>query len=121
MRASGAVYACARAALGSGSAAAGSGSTLETARTDPSTASRTQLFGLAALDWDEDLVRTWGVLRATLPTLVPTTGDLGSLSHPSWGGSIPLRAMVCDQQAALAGQGGHHAGTLNASVSTRVL
>jgi len=106
--------------LGGGSAAAGSGSTVETARTDPSTASRTQLFGLAALDWDDDLVRTWGVPRATLPALVPTTGDLGSLSHPSWGGSIPLRAMVCDQQAALAGQGGHRAGTVKATFGTGV-
>ena len=110
----------ARLGRGSGSGAEGGGSTADAAWTDPSTASRTQLFGLADLDWDDDLVRTWGVARATLPRLVPTTGDLGSLAHPSWGGGLPLRAMVCDQQAALAGQGGHRPGTIKATFGTGV-
>jgi glycerol kinase len=92
----------------------------EIARTDPSTASRTQLFGLADLDWDDELLGVWGIPSTTLPMLVPTTGDLGSLTHPSWGGEIPLRAMVCDQQAALAGQGGHGAGTIKATFGTGV-
>ena len=106
--------------LGGGSGAGGGGPTAEGAQSDPSTASRTQLFGLADLAWDDDLLRTWGVPRATLPTLVPTTGDLGRLAHPSWGGPIPLRAMVCDQQAALAGQGGHRPGTIKATFGTGV-
>ena len=106
--------------LGAGSGAGGGGPTAEGAQSDPSTASRTQLFALADLAWDDDLIRTWGVPRATLPTLVPTTGDLGRLAHPSWGGPIPLRAMVCDQQAALAGQGGHRPGTIKATFGTGV-
>jgi glycerol kinase len=92
----------------------------DAARTDPSTASRTQLFSLAGLDWDAELAEVWDVPREALPALVPTTGDLGSLGHRSWGGELPLRAMVCDQQAALAGQGGHRPGALKATFGTGV-
>jgi glycerol kinase len=90
------------------------------ARTEPSTASRTQLFGLTSLGWEDDLLEWWGVPGSALPSVGPSTGDLGSLSHPSWGGSLPLRAMLCDQQAALFGQGGHRPGTIKATYGTGV-
>jgi glycerol kinase len=90
------------------------------ARTDPSTASRTQLLGLAERDWHAALLEIWGVERGVLPAIVPTTGDLGELEAPSWGGPLPLRAMVCDQQAALAGQGGHRVGATKATFGTGV-
>lgn len=88
------------------------------ARTDPSTASRTQLFGLNRLDWDPALLETFGIDVATLPRLVPTSGDLGSIGHPRWGGSLPLRAMCCDQQAALAGHGAFRPGSTKATYGT---
>ena len=90
------------------------------ARTDPSTASRTQLLSLRTLDWDDDLLRWFGVDRATLPRLVDTVGELGTLSHPDWHGSIPLYAMACDQQAALAGHGAFAAGAIKATYGTGV-
>jgi glycerol kinase len=114
---------------GAGHAVAGgatAGSTVAGARTDPSTASRTQLLALAdlarndELAWDDELARIWGVPRAALPAIVPTTGELGLLGHPSWGGTVPLRALVCDQQAALAGQGGHRPGAVKATFGTGV-
>jgi glycerol kinase len=90
------------------------------ARTDPSTASRTQLTALAGGSWDAGLADLWGVPRAVLPTIGPTVGDLGTIGHPAWGGDLPLRAMACDQQAALAGQGGHRVGTIKATFGTGV-
>ncbi len=90
------------------------------ARTDPSTASRTQLAGLAGGSWDDGLADVWGVPRAALPSIGPTVGDLGTIGHPAWGGDLPLRAMACDQQAALAGQGGHRVGTIKATFGTGV-
>ncbi|HET7029462.1 MAG TPA: FGGY family carbohydrate kinase [Candidatus Limnocylindrales bacterium] len=90
------------------------------ARTDPSTASRTQLMGLASLAWDDELLGIWDLDRRTLPAIVPTVGDLGSLHHPSWGAALPLRAMVCDQQAALAGQAGQRPGAIKATFGTGV-
>ena len=90
------------------------------ARTDPSTASRTQLFGLRSLAWDEELAGWWAIPSDALPIVGPTVGDLGRLTHPGWGGGLPLRAMACDQQAALAGQGGHRPGTIKATFGTGV-
>lgn len=90
------------------------------ARTDPSTASRTQLLSLATLDWDPELLGWFGIDRATLPRIVASAGDLGVVAHPRWGGSIPLRAMACDQQAALAGHGAFAAGAMKATYGTGV-
>src|SRR5215218_10767203 len=69
-------------------------------RTDPSTASRTQL---GAPDWDPRLLELFGVPREILPEIADTAGDLGVLRHPSWPVELPLRARCVDQQAALAG------------------
>jgi glycerol kinase len=88
--------------------------------TDPSTASRTQLFSLADLGWDDGLAAIWDVPTAILPTIRPTLGDLGTIHDSAWNGELPLRAMVCDQQAALAGQGGHADGTVKATFGTGV-
>lgn len=90
------------------------------ARTDPSTASRTQLFSLRNLDWDSELTTLFGVPETALPRIVPTAGDLGELRHPRWGGPLPLRALACDQQAALAGHGGFEPGVVKATYGTGV-
>ena len=91
-----------------------------TARTDSSTASRTQLFGLGTLGWDDRLLEWWDVRAEVLPVVVPSTGELGTLGHPRWGGDLPLRAMLCDQQAALVAHGGHRPGTIKATYGTGV-
>lgn len=88
--------------------------------TDPSTASRTQLVRLASLDWDPRLLGWFGIDRATLPEIVPTAGDAGRLGHASWGGPLPLTALICDQQASLAGHGAFRAGAMKATYGTGV-
>lgn len=90
------------------------------ARTDPSTASRTQLLSLGSLTWDQRLLHWFGIDGRTLPAIVPTAGDLGALEHRRWGGQVPLRAMACDQQAALAGHGAFAPGALKATYGTGV-
>jgi glycerol kinase len=90
------------------------------ARTDTSTASRTQLFDLGALAWDPDLLGWFGIDAATLPRVGSTAGDLGELAHPRWRGPLALRAMACDQQAALAGHGAFAPGAIKASYGTGV-
>ncbi len=88
--------------------------------TDTSTASRTQLFDIQALRWDEQLLEWFGVPAWTLPRVVPTTGALALLRHPRWRGELPLAAMVCDQQAALAGHACFDPGDLKATYGTGV-
>jgi glycerol kinase len=67
--------------------------------TDVTTASRTSLMNLRALDWDPALCALFGVPRECLPAITATTGKLGVA------GGIPLTASVVDQQAALHGHG----------------
>ncbi len=69
-------------------------------QTDIATASRTSLLNLASGDWDAELCRLFGVPMAALPTITPTSGDLGPLP----GGAL-LMASIVDQQAALYGHG----------------
>lgn len=86
--------------------------------TDPSTASRTQLFGLARGTWEPELLDRFGIDPLTLPVIVPTAGHELLLHHPSWDGPLRLTAMACDQQAALAGHGAFRRGDIKATYGT---
>jgi glycerol kinase len=88
--------------------------------TDPSTASRTQLLNLASAHWDDELLDAFQLAANAMPQIHPTAGDLGQLSHPSWPITIPLRASLVDQQAALAGHGCFSPGQVKATYGTGV-
>jgi glycerol kinase len=70
--------------------------------TDVSNASRTMLFGLGELDWDEELLALFGVPRSILPRIVPSSGELAE--GELFGARIALTGLAGDQQAALFGQ-----------------
>ncbi len=70
--------------------------------TDASNASRTLLYNLASGDWDEDLLRLFGIPREILPRIVDSSGHLGELTE--LGLRAPLAGLAGDQQAALFGQ-----------------
>jgi glycerol kinase len=72
--------------------------------TDATNASRTLLYDLRAGDWDDELLELFGVPRALLPTVCDTSGVVGQTAEGIFGASLPLAAMVGDQQAALFGQ-----------------
>jgi len=73
--------------------------------TDVSNASRTLLFNLHTLDWDDELLRLFNIPRAVLPTVVASAGQLAQSSPSVLGHAIPITAMIGDQQAATFGQG----------------
>jgi glycerol kinase len=85
--------------------------------TDSSTASRTQL---GAPEFDPALLDIFSVPAQALPEIRDTTGDLGTLQHPSWPIELPLRARCVDQQAALAGAGCVEPGLVKATYGTGV-
>ncbi|MBI4896998.1 MAG: glycerol kinase GlpK [Actinobacteria bacterium] len=73
--------------------------------TDYTNASRTMLFDIARLDWDEELCARFGVDRASLPEVLPSQGVFGQTDPSIFGGaSVPLAGIAGDQQAALFGQ-----------------
>jgi glycerol kinase len=74
--------------------------------TDYSNASRTLLFNVRTLDWDDELLRLFGVPRSMVPEALPSVGRFGVVKSSLLGGPITIAAVVGDQQAALVGQAG---------------
>lgn len=72
--------------------------------TDVSNASRTMLFNLKTLDWDDDLLRLLNVPRSILPEVKPSSGVFGETKTELFGRSIPIAGCAGDQQAATFGQ-----------------
>ena len=72
--------------------------------TDYSNASRTMLFNLSTLDWDEELLRLMDIPRSMLPVPQPSSCVYGETDPAFFGGPIPIAGTAGDQQAALFGQ-----------------
>ncbi|MGE4046658.1 MAG: glycerol kinase GlpK [Acetobacteraceae bacterium] len=70
--------------------------------TDVTNASRTQLMDLATLEWSSDLMQAFGIPRAVLPRIVPSSIAYGTARAPLAG--VPVAGILGDQQAALMGQ-----------------
>jgi glycerol kinase len=85
--------------------------------TDPSTASRTLLFNINSLDWDEELLELFDVPRTMLPEVKPSAGWIGDVDFGD-GRPLPLHALLVDQQAALFGQACFNAGEMKCSFGT---
>ncbi len=80
--------------------------------TDPSNASRTLLFNLHTLDWDDDLLSLLSVPRTILPLVVENAGEVGrTLGVPGLPDGMPITGMAGDQQSALFGQNCFQAGS----------
>ncbi|HAR68978.1 MAG TPA: glycerol kinase [Thermus scotoductus] len=78
--------------------------------TDSSNASRTLLFNLHTLSWDEELLGILGIPPAMLPEVRPSDGEFGATLPELFGAPIPIRGVLGDQQAALFGQAALAAG-----------
>ena len=88
-------------------------------RTDYSNASRTQLFNLHTLDWDDDLLKSFGIPRSALPDVCMSdsvfgTTDLNGLLPQA----IPICGVLGDSHGALFGQNCRKAGELKATYGT---
>lgn len=73
--------------------------------TDYSNASRTMLFNIKDLKWDEKLLAELDIPRSILPEVVPSSKVYGYTDESVFGGTlIPIAGAAGDQQAALFGQ-----------------
>ena len=72
--------------------------------TDYSNASRTLLFNIHTLDWDDELLTVLDVPRAMLPEVRPSSEVYGETAEEHFGRTIPIAGDAGDQQAAAFGQ-----------------
>lgn len=72
--------------------------------TDYTNASRTMLFNIHKLVWDEELLKLFNIPRSMLPEVKPSGYVYGHTDTGVLGGAIPIAGAAGDQQAALFGQ-----------------
>lgn len=72
--------------------------------TDVTNASRTLLFNIHTLQWDEELLALFNIPKAMLPEVFPSSHLFGHSTHPLLPTKIPIGGIAGDQQAALVGQ-----------------
>ena len=72
--------------------------------TDYSNASRTLIFNIHTLDWDDELLKLLGIPRAMLPAVKPSSEVYGHTAAEWLGAPVPIAGIAGDQQAATFGQ-----------------
>lgn len=72
--------------------------------TDYTNASRTMLFNIHTLEWDEELLKLFNIPSVMLPRVLPSGSNFGFTDKNVFGASIPVCSAVGDQQSALFGQ-----------------
>ncbi|CAG7856974.1 partial glycerol kinase, partial [biofilm metagenome] len=72
--------------------------------TDVSNASRTLLFNINDMRWDEELLKLFNIPSSLLPDVKATSLVYGTTRNSDIGLNIPIAALAGDQQAALFGQ-----------------
>ena len=72
--------------------------------TDVSNASRTMLFDIFKMQWDQELLEAFGIPQSMLPIVLDTCADFGSINEQYCGKELPITGVAGDQQAALFGQ-----------------
>lgn len=87
--------------------------------TDPSNASRTQLYNIKEGKWDEDLLSIFGIPLNMLPDVKPSSEYRGVTSGvDGLPDGVPIVAQIGDSHAALYGQGGFIPGVIKATYGT---
>ncbi|NLZ46429.1 MAG: glycerol kinase GlpK [Clostridiales bacterium] len=72
--------------------------------TDYSNASRTMLFNIHTLQWDDEILKLLGIPKSMLPKAVNSSGELAICDEAIFGSPCPICSCAGDQQAALFGQ-----------------
>lgn len=86
--------------------------------TDYTNASRTMLYNIYDLTWDEELLQVLDIPKSMLPEVKPSSCIYGETDEVLFGGSIPICGDAGDQQAALFGQACFDEGTAKNTYGT---
>ena len=72
--------------------------------TDVTNASRTMLFNIHTHEWDDELLRLFGIPRGMMPDICESSGVVTETATSQFGSAGPIAGIAGDQQAALFGQ-----------------
>lgn len=87
--------------------------------TDYTNASRTMLFNIETLSWDEEILVRFGIPASMLPDVRPSSGIIGqTMEIGALPAGIPISGIAGDQQAALFGQACFEPGTVKNTYGT---
>ena len=86
--------------------------------TDVSNASRTMVFNIHTMDWDQELLDLMEIPHMLLPKVVDSSGVVGMLDKSILGVEIPIAGIAGDQQAALFGQACYEKGMVKTTYGT---
>ncbi|UJF15475.1 glycerol kinase GlpK [Jeotgalibaca sp. MA1X17-3] len=87
--------------------------------TDHTNASRTMLFNIYDLDWDDEILKELQIPRTILPHVKDSIGIVGeTVGYHFYGANIPIAGVAGDQQAALFGQAGFERGIVKNTYGT---
>lgn len=86
--------------------------------TDTSNASRTMLFNLKTLSWDDELCGLFNIPKKILPKVVASSSPIAVADKKIFGRTIPITGVVGDQQAASFAQGCFEPGIIKNTYGT---
>ncbi|MEI7667609.1 MAG: glycerol kinase GlpK [Erysipelotrichaceae bacterium] len=72
--------------------------------TDYSNASRTMIFNINTLKWDEEILKELNIPASLLPKALPSSGIFGYTDEKIFGAKVPIASSIGDQQSAMFGQ-----------------
>lgn len=87
-------------------------------KTDMTNASRTMLYNIHTLEWDEDLLELFNIPKVMLPEVLPSSALYGYTDPGLVGAHVPIAGVAGDQQSALFGQCCIHAGDIKNTYGT---
>lgn len=86
--------------------------------TDYTNASRTMMFNIHTLEWDDEILGLLGIPKSILPKVVDSSGLIGMTEKSVFGEQIKICGCAGDQQAALFGQCCFHKGDVKNTYGT---
>ncbi len=86
--------------------------------TDTSNASRTMMFNIHTLEWDDELLAILKIPRSLLAQVVPSSGVAAHTDAKFFGAPIAIAGIAGDQQAATYGQACFHSGMVKSTYGT---
>jgi glycerol kinase len=86
--------------------------------TDFTNASRLALLSLETLDWDDELLKVFGIPRRALPKLSASSGMFGKCAALPELAGVPIVSMIGDSHAAVVGHGCYEPGAVKATYGT---